>query len=231
MAKGHRWSTKGTTRTPNVTRDGALKANDLCPGSTGLVDHFESRLKGRTFDSFGKATSDQYMGGYIFIDHAGISPNDIFLGTRVPRYKLRNTHVWGCPVYVLNPSLQAGKKIPRRQNIYFLLVIYYKFSLHTVVAQQMGTIQINSSRFRHGNDHCLRKKKRDHLIFGISVTCDFFFQFFFIKVYSLLYVFFSLDGINNFLLKIFFWLNVRYSTCTVHCMFCSIHSFAYNSKV
>ena len=112
MAKGHRWSTKGTTRTPNVTRDGALKVNDLCPGSTGLVDHFESRLKGRTFDSFGKATSDQYMGGYIFIDHAGISPNDIFLGTRVPRYKLRNMHMWGCPVYVLNPSLQAGKKIP-----------------------------------------------------------------------------------------------------------------------
>ena len=43
----------------------------------------------------------------------GISPNDIFFGTRVPRYKLRNLHVWGCPVYVLNPSLQAGKKIPR----------------------------------------------------------------------------------------------------------------------
>ena len=43
----------------------------------------------------------------------GISPNDIFLGSRVPKYKLRNLHVWGCPVYVLNPSLQAGKKIPR----------------------------------------------------------------------------------------------------------------------
>ena len=34
------------------------------------MDHFESRLKGRTFDSFGKATSDQYIGGYIFVDHA-----------------------------------------------------------------------------------------------------------------------------------------------------------------
>ena len=22
-------------------------------------------------------------------------------------------HVWGCPVYVLNPSLQSGNKIPR----------------------------------------------------------------------------------------------------------------------
>ena len=43
----------------------------------------------------------------------GISPCDLFFGTRVPRHKLRNLHVWGCPVYVLNPSLQAGKKIPR----------------------------------------------------------------------------------------------------------------------
>ena len=43
----------------------------------------------------------------------GISPSDVFFGTRVPRHKLRNLHVWGCPVYVLDPSLQAGKKIPR----------------------------------------------------------------------------------------------------------------------
>ncbi len=43
----------------------------------------------------------------------GTSPNDIFFGTRVPCHKLCNLHVWGCPVYVLNPSLQAGKKIPR----------------------------------------------------------------------------------------------------------------------
>ena len=41
------------------------------------------------------------------------SPSDLFFGTRVLRYKLQNMHVWGCHVYVLNPSLQAGKKIPR----------------------------------------------------------------------------------------------------------------------
>ncbi len=33
------------------------------------VDHFESRLKGHTFDSFGKATSDQYISGCIFVDY------------------------------------------------------------------------------------------------------------------------------------------------------------------
>ena len=42
MAKGHCRTTKGTTQTPNVPRDGALKANDLRPGSTVSVDHFES---------------------------------------------------------------------------------------------------------------------------------------------------------------------------------------------
>ena len=41
----------------------------------------------------------------------GISPNDIIFGTRVPRHKLSNIHIWGCPVYVLNPSLQDSQKI------------------------------------------------------------------------------------------------------------------------
>ena len=237
FAKAHRRPTHGNKSTPNEERRGTLKINDLRPGTTVSVDHFESRLKGRTFDSFGKATSDQYIGGCIFVDHASgyvhiefqlgfsaietirakqnfekfafdngvtpltyltdsgafkankfvthirdhnqkiqycgtnahhqngvaerairtisnmaramilhssahwkqgidpsmwpmavkyasylynhlprsneISPSDVFFGSRVPRHKLRNLHVWGCPVYVLHPSLQAGKKIPR----------------------------------------------------------------------------------------------------------------------
>ena len=70
FAKAHRRSTKGQIHTPSPTRQGHLKINDLRPGNTVSVDHFESRLKGRTFDSFGKATSDQYIGGCIFVDHA-----------------------------------------------------------------------------------------------------------------------------------------------------------------
>ena len=42
-----------------------------------------------------------------------ISPSDLYFGSTIPRHKLRNMHVWGCPVYVLNPTLQAGNKIPR----------------------------------------------------------------------------------------------------------------------
>ena len=59
--KGHRCSTRGHIHTPTPTRDGNLKVNDLCPGNTVAVDHFESRLKGCTFDSFSKSTSDKYI--------------------------------------------------------------------------------------------------------------------------------------------------------------------------
>ena len=43
----------------------------------------------------------------------GIAPADLFTGTQIPRHKLRSFHVWGCPVYVLDPTLQQGKKLPR----------------------------------------------------------------------------------------------------------------------
>ena len=43
----------------------------------------------------------------------GIFPPDLFIGTKIPRHKLKDIHVWGCPAYVLDPTLQQGNKIPR----------------------------------------------------------------------------------------------------------------------
>ena len=43
----------------------------------------------------------------------GLSPSDLFTRTRWPQKKLLDLHVWGCPVYVLDKSLQDGKKIPK----------------------------------------------------------------------------------------------------------------------
>ena len=43
----------------------------------------------------------------------GIAPADLFTGTTIPRHKLKGCHIWSCPVYVLDPKLQAGKKLPR----------------------------------------------------------------------------------------------------------------------
>jgi hypothetical protein len=55
--------------TPNDVRDGALKANHLKPGVQVSVDHFELRLLGRTFDSYGKVLSATYKGACLFVDH------------------------------------------------------------------------------------------------------------------------------------------------------------------
>ena len=40
---------------------------------------------------------------------------DIFTGSKVPHHRLKDLHVWGCPIYVLDPQLQGGQKLPRRE--------------------------------------------------------------------------------------------------------------------
>jgi hypothetical protein len=46
-----------------------------------------------------------------------VTPEDIFTGSTVPRHRLLYLHVWGCPVYVLAPQMQQGRKLPRWQPI------------------------------------------------------------------------------------------------------------------
>ena len=53
-----------------------------------------------------------YLHNHIPNQH-GIAPIDLFFGSQVPKHKLRDLHVWGCPVYVLDPTLQQDKKLPR----------------------------------------------------------------------------------------------------------------------
>eukprot|EP00957_Ditylum_brightwellii_P055651 4216533-Ditylum_brightwellii.AAC.1 len=40
-------------------------------------------------------------------------PLDIFSGTTSDHTELFNSHVWGCPAYVLDPMLQDGEKLPK----------------------------------------------------------------------------------------------------------------------
>ena len=51
------------------TAEGDLKKGHLRPGASVSVDHFESRIKGRTFNSFGRSTSEHFVGGCVFVDH------------------------------------------------------------------------------------------------------------------------------------------------------------------
>jgi hypothetical protein len=43
----------------------------------------------------------------------GACPAVIFTGSSVPRHRLVDLHVWVCPLYVLDPKIQQGKKLPR----------------------------------------------------------------------------------------------------------------------
>lgn len=43
---------------------------------------------------------------------SGFSPEEIFTGIK-GRLHLPNFHPFGCPVFVLDPTLQQGHKIPR----------------------------------------------------------------------------------------------------------------------
>ena len=46
----------------------------------------------------------------------GVAPIEIFSGVSLSMFEhLTHNHVWGCPVYVLDPKLQDGKKLPKWQ--------------------------------------------------------------------------------------------------------------------
>ncbi len=44
---------------------------------------------------------------------SGLTPLELLTNTKANHYDLLHTHVWGCPVYVLDPKLQDGQKIPK----------------------------------------------------------------------------------------------------------------------
>ena len=46
----------------------------------------------------------------------GLSPNEIWSGVRSDYADLRRAHVFGCPVYVLDPRLQNGDHIPKWES-------------------------------------------------------------------------------------------------------------------
>jgi hypothetical protein len=43
----------------------------------------------------------------------GLSPNELWSQCRDSSHDLRRAHVFGCPVYVLDPKLQDGGKVPK----------------------------------------------------------------------------------------------------------------------
>ena len=77
-------------------------------------------------------------------DH-DIAPADLFTGTQISRHKLKDIHVWGCPVYILDPTLQQGKKLPRweprvRQGVFLRFNAHHSSDVPLVLNISTGHI-------------------------------------------------------------------------------------------
>ena len=57
-----------------------------------------------------------FMHNCLPMDQSDWSPFKLFTQTKFPHYHhLQRAHIFGCPVYVLDPRLQNGHKIPKWQ--------------------------------------------------------------------------------------------------------------------
>ena len=77
--------------------------------------------------------------------HTGLSLHDMFTQTHWPHSKFHDLHVWGCPVYVLDKTIQDGKKIPcwhprSECRIYMGLSKQHASSISLALQLSTGTI-------------------------------------------------------------------------------------------
>jgi hypothetical protein len=269
LAKAKRRAKKSPLQTKTTERDGALKTGNLKVGARVSLDHFESILLGRSYESYDKPSSTKFNGGALYVDRAsglvhcehqvgflrrgnnswkakiekmcmdngvvvqdyltysgtfkahkfvahihethqmmhfcgtnahhqngvaeraiqtisnmaramilhaimhwkdgidaslwpmavnhaihilynntpnkGFTPSDIFTDSTVPRHRLLDLHVWGCPVNVLGPQIQQGRKLPRwqprsRRGVKLGLSLQHSSEVHLVLNLQTGSI-------------------------------------------------------------------------------------------
>jgi hypothetical protein len=77
----------------------------------------------------------------------GVCPADIFFGSAVPRHRLMDIHVWGCPVYVLDRKIQQGQKLPRwapRSKIGMFLGLSQQHASEVPLVLNIGTGSITT---------------------------------------------------------------------------------------
>ena len=74
----------------------------------------------------------------------GLSPLEVFTGVTQPTQSpLQNARVWGCPVFVLDPKLQDGKKLPKwqprsRQGMYLGTSASHSTSVGRILNMRTG---------------------------------------------------------------------------------------------
>ena len=73
----------------------------------------------------------------------GWTPLEVFFKTKSDHCDLQHAHVWGCPVFVLDPCLQDGKKIPK-WNRHAQLAQFVGFSpKHSTLVANVRHLQTN----------------------------------------------------------------------------------------
>ena len=73
----------------------------------------------------------------------GLTPLEFFTKTKSDHHELQRAHVWGCLVFVLDPRLQDGKKIPK-WNCCTCLAQFVGFSPeHSTLVANIWHLQTN----------------------------------------------------------------------------------------
>ena len=86
-----------------------------------------------------------YVFNHVPDTSTGLSPSDLFTKMRWPHKRFHDFHVWGCPVYVLDKSLQDGKKIPKwrprsNRSIYMGVSLNHASSVPLVLNVSTGAV-------------------------------------------------------------------------------------------
>jgi transposase InsO family protein len=82
----------------------------------------------------------------------GWSPEELWTGFKAPRSALPRAHVFGCPVYVLDPKLQDGQKIPKwdckaRQGIFVGFSSDHSSTVPLVLNPTTGSFLLSTTSF------------------------------------------------------------------------------------
>ena len=87
-----------------------------------------------------------YLWNNLPARHISISPKEILTDSLFANHNhLQRSHVFGCPVFVLDPRLQDGKSIPKwsmrsRRGIYLGVSPYHNSTVHLILNPATGSI-------------------------------------------------------------------------------------------
>ena len=113
-----------------------------------MMLHFAIHWPQRAHPSLWPFALDQavYIWNHLPNVQTRLSPSELFKGIHYRNHNhLQRLHVFGCPVYVLEPKIQDGKKLPKwqrrsRQAIYLGVSKLHSTTVHLVLNPESGKV-------------------------------------------------------------------------------------------